>query len=150
MARIVESIEIDRRPEEVFAYVDDLGRHGEWQEQIVNTRVQTEGPTRVGTRATDKRRLPGGERDITYEVTEHDPPRKVSFRGLNGPVRPIGTVTIDPIDGGLRSRLTLEFAFEGHGIGKLLAPLAAMTARKQIPKGHAKLKERLEAEPTQS
>ena len=82
MAAIVERIEINRRPEDVFAYVDDLGKHGEWQEQIVSTHVETEGPTRVGTRATDKRRLPGGTRDITYEITEHDPPRKASFRGV--------------------------------------------------------------------
>jgi uncharacterized protein YndB with AHSA1/START domain len=150
MARIVESVEINRRPEDVFAYLDDLGRHGEWQEQIVSTRVETEGPTRVGTRATDRRRLPGGERDVTYEVTERDPPRKVSFRGVNGPVRPVGTATIEPLDGGSRSRLTLEFAFEGHGIGKLLTPFAAMNARKEIPKSHAKLKERLEREPAQA
>jgi hypothetical protein len=32
MAPIVESTEINRRPEEVFAYIDDLSRHGEWQE----------------------------------------------------------------------------------------------------------------------
>jgi len=56
MAAIVERIEINRRPEDVFAYLDDLSRHGEWQEQIVSTRVETDGPTGVGTRATDKRR----------------------------------------------------------------------------------------------
>ena len=150
MARIVESVDIDRRPEEVFAYVDDLGRHGEWQDQIVSTQVETEGPTRVGTRATDKRRLPGGQRDVTYEVTEHEPPRKVSFRGVNGPVRAFGTVTVEPLDGGSRSRLKLEFAFAGHGFGKLLVPLAAMNARKEIPKSHVKLKERLEREPAQA
>ena len=48
MAPIVESIEINRSPEDVFAYVDDLGKHGEWQEQIVSTHVETDGPTRVG------------------------------------------------------------------------------------------------------
>src|SRR5438094_9713659 len=106
MAAIVESIEIARSPADVFAYVDDLSRHGEWQDQIVSTQVETEGPTRVGTRATDKRRLPGGERDITYEITEHEPPRKASFRGVNGPVRPTGTITVEPLDGGSRSRVT--------------------------------------------
>src|SRR5207302_1599523 len=35
MAAITESVEIARRPEDVFAYLDQLGRHGEWQEQIV-------------------------------------------------------------------------------------------------------------------
>src|SRR6266581_8437234 len=109
MAPIVDSIEIDRSPEDVFAYVDDLGKHAEWQEQLVSTHVETEGPTRVGTRATDTRKLPGGTRDITYEITEHDPPRKVSFRGVNGPVRPDGIATVEPLDNGARARLTLDF-----------------------------------------
>jgi uncharacterized membrane protein len=144
MAPIVDSIEINRTPEDVFAYVDDLGKHAEWQEQLVSTQVETEGPTRVGTRAADKRRLPGGTRDITYEITEHDPPHKSSFRGVNGPVRPVGTVTVAPLNGGARSKLTLELDLKGRGLGVLIAPLARASARKEIPKSHQRLKEILE------
>jgi uncharacterized membrane protein len=141
---IVESIEIARPPAEVFAYLDQLERHGEWQDEIVSSKLETEGPTRVGSRATDTRRMPGGPRDISYEIVEHDPPRKTSFRGLEGPVRAVGTVTVEPLDDGSRSRMTLEFDLEGHGIGKLLAPLARRQARKSIPNNQLKLKERLE------
>ena len=141
---ITESIEIDRRPEEVFAYLDQLDRHGEWQGTIVSTRVETEGPTRVGSRAVDRRQVPGGPREIPYEVTEHDPPRKVSFRGVEGPVRPVGTVTVEPLDDGSRSRVSLQFDLQGHGIGKLFAPFARRQAAKQIPQDQARLKERLE------
>ena len=146
MAPIVDSIEIDRSPEDVFAYFADLGKHGEWQEQIVSVHVDTDGLTRVGSRATDKRRLPGGTRDISYEITEHDPPRRISFRGVNGPIRPVGTVTIEPLDGGARSKLTLEFELKGKGLGLLFAPLARANARKEIPKSHHRLKENLERE----
>jgi hypothetical protein len=132
VAPIISGVDIARSPDDVFAYLDDLGRHGEWQEQLVNVRVETEGPTRVGTRATDTRRVPGGSREFTYEVTEHDPPRKASFHGLDGPVRPIGTLTVEPA--GVGSRLTVRLDFEGHGIGKLIAPLARRNARKQLPK----------------
>jgi len=147
MATIVDSIEINRSPEDVFAYFDDLGKHGEWQQQIVSVQVETDGPTRVGTRATDKRRLPGGTRDISYEITEHDPPHRTSFRGVNGPIRPLGTVTVEPLDGGKRSKLTLEFELKGHGVGVLFAPLARANARKEIPTSHQRLKEVLEREP---
>lgn len=146
MTPIVDSIEINRTPQDVFAYVDDLARHGEWQTQIVSVHVDTEGPTRVGSRATDKRRLPGGIREVTYEITEHVPPRKSSFRGVNGPVRPAGTITIEPLDGGTRSKLTLELDLKGKGPGVLLAPLARANARKEIPKSHRQLKEILEHE----
>jgi uncharacterized protein YndB with AHSA1/START domain len=142
---ITESIEIDRKPEDVFAYLDQLDRHGEWQGTIITTRVETEGPTRVGSRAVDRRKVPGGPRDIAYEVTEHDPPRKVAFRGVDGPVRPVGTVTVEPLGEGSRSRVTLKLDLQGHGIGKLFAPFARRQAAKQIPQDQAKLKQRLES-----
>jgi uncharacterized membrane protein len=145
MAPIVDTVEIARSPQEVFACMADLGRHGEWQEQIVDVHVDTEGPTRQGTRATETRRVPGGPRKFTYEMTEWDPPRKAAFEVVNGPVRPYGTVTVEPIAEGARSRVTLELDFAGHGLGKLLAPLARRDARKQVPKDQQRLKERLEA-----
>jgi len=43
MAPISESIEINRKPEDVFAYLDDVERHGEWQEQIVAAERQDDG-----------------------------------------------------------------------------------------------------------
>ena len=142
---ITQSIDIERRPEEVFAYLDQLERHGEWQEAIVECRRETEGPTRVGSRATDIRRVPGGPRELTYEITEHEPPRRVSFRGTNGPVRAVGTLTLEPQGDGSRSRLTLKLDLEGHGAGRLFAPLARMQARRQVPRDQQQLKERLEA-----
>jgi uncharacterized membrane protein len=146
MAQIVDTVEIDRPPEAVFAYMDQLERHGEWQADIRSVRVETEGPTRVGTRATDKRKMPMGTMETTYEITEHDPPKKASFRGVNGPVRPVGSVTIEPLDGGSRSRVTLSMDLVGHGVGKLMAPLVRMQARKDVPKAQRKMKEILETE----
>jgi uncharacterized protein YndB with AHSA1/START domain len=145
MAAITSTIEIDRRPEDVFAYLDDLARHGEWQQQIVSTKVDGEGPTKVGTRATDVRRMGKREMTVTYEITEHDPPKLFAFRGLNGPVRPIGRGTVEPLDEGKRSRVTLELDFTGHGIGKLFLPMARSQARKGVPENQRRLKERLEA-----
>ena len=146
MAPIVETVEIAKSPQEVFAYLDDLRRHGEWQEQIESVELLTEGPTRVGSRAIDTRRVPGGRRKITYEITEHDPPRRAAFRGLDGPIRPRGAVTVEPLDDGTRSRVTLELDLVGYGlVGKLLAPVARSDARKHIPEDQARLKERLES-----
>jgi uncharacterized protein YndB with AHSA1/START domain len=145
MSQFVESIEVGRSPEDVFAYVDQLERHGEWQTQIISVTRETEGPTRLGTRATDLRKVPGGKQSVTYEITEYDPPRKVSFRGVNGPIRPVGTMTVEPIAEG-RSRITLELDLQGHGLlGALLAPLARKDARRQLAKDQRRLKERLES-----
>jgi uncharacterized membrane protein len=143
---IVETVEIAKSPTEVFAYLDDLTRHGEWQTQIESVELLTEGRTRVGTRAVDTRRVPGGRQKITYEITEHDPPRKAAFRGLDGPIRPVGSVSVEGIDEGRRSRVTLELDLVGHGLlGKLLAPLARRDARKHVPEDQARFKEKLES-----
>jgi uncharacterized membrane protein len=147
MAPISESIEINRRPEDVFAYLDDVERHGEWQSQIVGVERQDDGPLRVGSRVRETRSVPGGHRTMTYEVTEHDPPRRSSFRVLDGPIRADGTISIDPVGDGSRSRLTVTIDFKGHGLaGKVLLPVARTQARKQIPRDQAKLKELLESQ----
>ena len=145
MAPITHSIEVARRPEEVFAYLDDLGRHGEWQEQIVSVRVDSAGPTRVGTQAVERRRMGRREQEVPYEITEHVPPRSFGFRGTGGPIRVVGKGTVEPVGDGSRSRVTINLDFTGHGVGKLLVPMARVQARKQVPKDHQRLKERLES-----
>ncbi len=44
MAAIVESIEISRRPEDVFSYVTDPSRLPEWQESVVSVRREDDAP----------------------------------------------------------------------------------------------------------
>jgi uncharacterized membrane protein len=144
MAPIRESIEIARSPEDVFAYLNDLSRHPEWQKSLVSARVDTARPTQVGTRVTQTRSTPAGKRTMTIEVTEHNPPRSFAFRGIDGPIRPIGKGIIEPVGDGSRSRFTTELELTGHGLGKLLAPLIRGQARKEIPANQQRLKERLE------
>jgi uncharacterized membrane protein len=141
---IIDSIEIDRRPEDVFAYLDELEKHSEWQADLLSSRLESGGPVGVGTRAVDTRKVPGGPREMTYEITEHDPPRKSSWRVVDGPVRAVGSVIVEPVGDGSRSRVTVEFDLHGHGIGVLVAPFARMQARKQVPRDQASLKKILE------
>jgi uncharacterized protein YndB with AHSA1/START domain len=141
---IKHSVEIDRPADEVFAYLDQVGRHNEWQGQLVSTTIETDGPVRVGTRIVERRNVPGGARDFPYEITEHDPPRKISFRGTAGLIRPVGTYTVEPI-GERSSRLSSQLDLEGHGIGKLLAILARRQLAAQLPVDQEKFKELLAA-----
>jgi uncharacterized membrane protein len=141
---IKHSIEINRPAEEVFAYLEQVDRHNEWQGSLVSTTVETDGPTRVGTRVVERRNIPGGTQDFSYEITEHDPPRKTSFRSTGGPVRPAGTYTVDPT-GESSSRMNVELDLEGHGIGKLFAILARRQAAKEVPVDQERFKELLES-----
>jgi Polyketide cyclase / dehydrase and lipid transport len=121
-------------PDDVFAYLDDLARHGEGQGQIISAQKHGDGPTQVGTKSTEKRRMGGREQTMSYAVTEHDPPRAFGFQGIDGPIRVVGRFIVEPVGDGSSSWLSLVLEFEGHGFGKLLVPLALSQTRKQVPK----------------
>jgi len=100
----------------------------------------------MGSRYTTTRRIGGAERTTTSEITEISPPRSWAVHGLDGPIRAIVNVTVEPLNENSRSRVRLELDFEGHGIGKLLVPLVARRqARKQSPANLQNLKEQLES-----
>jgi uncharacterized protein YndB with AHSA1/START domain len=146
---IKNNIEINRSAAEVFAYLDQVDRHNEWQGSLVSTTVETDGPMRVGTRVVERRDVPGGARDFPYEITEHVPPRKVSFRGSSGLIRPVGSYTVDPT-GESSSRMNSELDLQGHGIGKLFAILARRQLAKQVPVDQERFKELVEIGPARA
>jgi uncharacterized protein YndB with AHSA1/START domain len=146
MAPIVESVEISRRPEDVFPYATDPARLSEWQESVVSTSMESSGPLAAGSRVKHTRRIGRAERTMTIEMSEISPPRRWAFRGVDGPVRPVATGTVEPLEDGARSRVTIELDFEGHGIGKLLVPLIVRPqAKRELPRNQQRLKERLES-----
>jgi hypothetical protein len=141
---ISSTIEIDRRPDEVFAYVADLDRLSEWQDAIVSVRKEPSGPTRVGTRAIELRRTPVGTREVVSDIIEYDPPRRLFARGVSGPVRATVMVTVEPVDGGRRTKFTQGLELTGFGIGKVFVLLARRSARAHMPRENARLKAILE------
>lgn len=143
MPPITYSVEIARRPEDVFAYLSDVSRFAEWQENVTSADVEG-GAMKQGARLTMTRKSGGRRRTFVNELTDYSPPRSQAFRGISGPIRPSGKLTVDPLDGGERSRVTFELEFEGRGLGKLLVPLIRRQAAHEVPTAHEKLKERLE------
>jgi hypothetical protein len=80
----------------------------------------------------------------TEEITEMNPPKTWAVRGVGGSLAATAKGTIEPLDDGQRSRVTIALEFEAHGIGKLLLPLVRRQARKQLPRNEQHLKEMLE------
>jgi uncharacterized protein YndB with AHSA1/START domain len=144
MPAIVESIDISRRPEDVFAYATDFAHFPEWQGGVLSVRPEGDAPLAVGSRAVVTRRLGPRELPRTEEIAELNPPQSWAVRGVGGPLTAIAQGTIEPLDGGERSRITIAIEFEGHGLGKLLVPLVSRQARKQLPRNEQQLKEILE------
>jgi uncharacterized protein YndB with AHSA1/START domain len=108
MAPIVTSIEIDRPQDDVFAYVTDPTRFAEWQAGVEGG--STEGGTspHVGAKCTTTRRVGGTARQVTSEITKIDPPTSWGIHGIDGPIRAIVDVTVEPLNGSAQSRVTIE------------------------------------------
>lgn len=140
MAPLVSVIEVARMPEEVFAVVTDPLRFAEWQHDVV--RVKLLDKSRIAT----TRRMTGGERTIVQEITRNEPPSIWAVRGIDGPIRPHATVTVEPISGGAGSRVTITLDFEGHGVGVPLVALVRRQAEKGAPVSYGNLKQLLERE----
>ncbi|MGI5402659.1 SRPBCC family protein [Streptomyces sp. CA-135486] len=146
MSAIKESVDISRRPEDIYSYVTDPSHLPEWQESAVSVQPLGDTPMHVGSRMVVTRRIGRREFPMTMEVTELDPPRSWHMRGVDGPVRGDVHGTIEPLGDGERSRLTLDLEFESHGMGKLLVPLVVRPhARKEMPRNEQKLKGLLES-----
>jgi hypothetical protein len=79
-------------------------------------------------------------------ITELSTPRSWAVHGIDGPIRAIVSVTVEPLDEDARSRVTIAVDFEGHGIGRLLVPLVVRRqARREMPANCERLKARLES-----
>jgi uncharacterized protein YndB with AHSA1/START domain len=144
MAPITVSIDVDRSAEEVFAYATDPSRFREWQKGVVSGHMESSGTTQVGDHCVSTRRIGWADRPSTSTVTRIDPPHHWSVRGVDGPIRAMVDVTVEPRSD-TSAQLTVALDFEGHGIGRLLvALLVRRDAQREMPVNVATLKRRLE------
>ncbi len=145
MAPIISTIEIGRPPEEVFFYVIDPSRMHEWQQGMTSGGHMDGTPVHIGSRCTTRRKIGGTHREVVTEITEYDPPRRWADHGIDGPIRAVVSVDVEPLADQTRSRVTIALDFEGHGIGKLLVPvLVRPSARREMPSNMRNLKRQLE------
>src|SRR5262245_30473174 len=80
MSAQVSTIEIERPPDRVFAYITDVRRFPEWQDDVV--RVEVDGERFVTTR-----KIAGQDRITTQVITDNNPPTSWAARGIDGPIR---------------------------------------------------------------
>ena len=145
MAPIVAEVDVARPPDEVFRYVTDPSRFGEWQSGVVSAHIEGDGAPAVGSLCIMTRRIGGSNRTSTSEITQLSPPRTWAIRGIDGSIRANVTVTVDPRQDGTQAHVAIHLDFLGHGMGKLIVPMAVREARKEVPQSCQKLKSRLES-----
>jgi uncharacterized protein YndB with AHSA1/START domain len=142
--RIEESVEIDRPPEEVFAYVADPEHLPEWSGIVQEVRKEGQGQPREGDRFTTAAKFLGRRFETPMEVVAHEPPRRHSDRSTGGPFEQEYTFIVEETEGG-GTRLTQVAEGEPGGFFRLVGPLLEMAGRRQFRADLETLKDLLEA-----
>jgi len=145
MSRQTDSIHIDRAPREVYEYMDDVSREGEWQPNLRAAHQDPPGPSRVGTKKRYVSEFLGREVENTYVVLEVEPGRRLVSETTRDSAAGLRTEVLWEADGG-GTRVTMSV--EGRPRGFLrLTPRTVLEAayRKELSSSLRRLKERLEA-----
>jgi uncharacterized protein YndB with AHSA1/START domain len=116
------SIVIDRKPDEVFAYLADVRKHGEWSPKAY--RVEgVDGPVQNGSTFTSWGWVPkDADHRNDVEVTAFDPPRRIEFTGRERGEDFLNTYVLTPEGNGTRIDRTLDFP-RPPGFGGVVFPL---------------------------
>jgi uncharacterized membrane protein len=142
--RIELPVDVARPVQDVFGYVTDLERLGEWQPNVVSVTKETEGPMGQGTRLREVRRGPFGRNvEAIVEVAAYEPNRRFDLRIVSGPLRIDGSHEFHETDGGTR----IDFVAHSQpgGALRLAEPLLARVLKRQFSGYYERLKDVLES-----
>ena len=140
--KLEHNVVINRPIEEVFAYVTDIENAPKWKSRLLEVRRISKGPVGAGTREIHVGKFLGRIFETIVEITDYEPNRKVGFKTTSGPLSAKGEFTFESVEGG--TRVTLVAGREPSGFLKLIGPIVAHIAQRQLETDLAKLKELLE------
>ncbi len=142
------TVEIDRSPEEVFAYLTDLKRHAEWSPKPYSVEAISDGPMRVGSRFRSVGwlpRRPQNENEI--EVTALEPPSRFSFNAYDRGETFKNDFVLTARNGGTNVERIMDMPNPKGFVGVILPILFPLVVRRAIQKGMNLLKARVEGKP---
>ena len=144
MATFEDRTVIERPIEEVFAFLHDPANDPKWTVGVSEARQMSQGPMGVGTTVVEVVHFLGRRWELRFEVTEYEPPQKSSIRGSSGPHELAGSYVLEPVNGATEFTMVAEMS--ARGFLKLIEPIWAPLARRQMRASSRKLKNLLEAE----
>jgi carbon monoxide dehydrogenase subunit G len=143
--RFAGTTEIDRPIEEVFAFLADGENDKKFSPRVLEIAKATDGPPGVGTIYKSTVKDAGMKTEREFELTEFVAPTRIRWqeRSENAVTAREGGYDLAPSGAG--TRVTIFNELEGHGFGKLVAPLALRSARKGADDFAASIKAAVEA-----
>jgi uncharacterized protein YndB with AHSA1/START domain len=118
MPSATRSIIINRPPADVFAFVTDGANGPRWRRGVLDVaHVSGKGEGEVWRQGV---KGPAGRRVAAdYQVTAWDPPRRMAFKAIAGPVRPTGSYELEATGDGA-TKLTFSLREDLGGWKKVV------------------------------
>ena len=101
-------ISINAKPEDVYAYVADLTKHGKWSENL-KVEAMSHGPIGVDSKYHSTGRMMGKGFQNDIRVTEYEPSTRLSFIANDGKNEFLQEFTFSPSDEGTLLERTVHF-----------------------------------------
>lgn len=148
MIRFASEQVIERSTDEVWRYAADIGRHPEWM-GVTDARVTHGEGTELGSRGIEWLKRGPRSLAVDVEVTASDPGRRIAWTfGGRGPLH--GSVALDLEEiASNRTRAVWSGSLGLSGLLRLIEPLMAAELRSGEAGELQRLKENLEAAPSQ-
>jgi uncharacterized protein YndB with AHSA1/START domain len=134
------SVRIGRPVGEVFAFFADPANETKWRGSQLKE-FTAQGPIAVGTRIRQVVAGPMGRGlDADIEITALEPDARYAFKGVAGPLRPVGEYTFRPVEDGTEVTFKLDAplaglkkVFMGNSVQKAMnAEMAALDTAKTV------------------
>ena len=128
--RFEATVVIDRPIEEVFAFLADGENDPKFSPRVVEIAKTTEGPPGVGTVYASTVKDAGMTTKREFRLTAFEPPTRIRWAEVSKYLVTATQGGYDLVRDGSGTQVTIYNVLEGHGPGKLIAPLALRSARK--------------------
>lgn len=139
-------IRINAAPEAVFDYIDHWPNAMRYLKRVDRwVLVDPEGGTGVGAVFRIGVQAGPTHLDGRLQVSEHDRPRRIAFRSLDGP-RVIGSWTLSPEGDGTFVVLESSYDLPGGILGRVVGSFVGRNAQKDLDASLRELKRLVESE----
>jgi uncharacterized protein YndB with AHSA1/START domain len=143
--RFDTTVVIDRPVEEVFDFLADGTNDPKFSPRVLEIRKTTDGPPGIGTVYASTVKDAGFKTKREFRLTEFDRPTRIRWTEISKNLVSVPEGGYDLAPEGDRTRLSFFNRFEGHGFGKLMAPLALRAAVKGADDFGRRIKAAVEA-----
>ena len=139
------SVYIEAKPEDVFAYVSDLSKHGEWADNPLEITAVDDGEIAVGKRYKSTAEFRGGTVTGEQTITEYAAPGKFAFHVEDTTSKHDHVFTFTPQgEGTLMERTTAgQWPFGTWLLAATIGPM--MIGKPMMKRAFENLKEKLDA-----